>query len=107
MPARTIVGVTAVVVSALLAAACGPTGPLIRKLGSSNDAAFGVQAARTAKEPARAVLGLDSQEAAVTSANYFGTLAPEGKEAKEQPMILVAPPSRERPAPLAPSVPKE
>jgi hypothetical protein len=91
----------------LLAAACGPTGPLIRKLGSSNDAAFAAQAVRGSQEPARAATGLESQEAAVTANNYFGTLAPKGKEAKQEPMIIVAPPSRERPPPLAPSVPKE
>jgi hypothetical protein len=93
--------------SVLLTTACGSGKPLIRDYGSSYHGAFAAQAARGGKAPAQAVTGLDSQEAAITSDNYRGGLAPKGKEVREEPTIIVAPPSRERPMQLAPSVPKE
>lgn len=96
-----------VALAGLFVAACGPKASLIPHFGSSYHAAFAAQTARVGKEPAQAIVGLDSQEAAITSENYLGTLAPKGKEAKQEPMILVAPPSRESPPQLMPSVPKE
>jgi hypothetical protein len=79
---------------------------IIKDFGESYRKSFEVQQDR-AKEPRPAVLGLDAQEAAITANNYRTTLVPEGKEAKTEPVVIVAPPSRERKEPLAPSVPKE
>lgn len=73
--------------------------------GKSYDAAFAAQ--RAGGAPAEAVSGLDSQEAAIVSDGYRAGLAPKGQKAEEQPVLLVAPPARERPQPLAPSVPAE
>lgn len=91
----------------LLSAACGAGKPLIRDFRSSCDGAFAAQTARGGQAPVQAVTGLDSQEAAITSDNYRAGLAPKGKQVKEEPTVIVAPPSRERPMQLAPSVPKE
>ena len=73
--------------------------------GKSYAAVLAAQSARSA--PAEAVTGLDSQEAAIISEGYRSGLAPSGQKVKEQPVLLVAPPARERPQPLAPSVPGE
>lgn len=91
----------------LLGTACGSERPLIRDFRSSYDAAFAAQAARRARPPVEAVTGLDSQEAAITSDNYRAGLAPKGKQVEAEPTVYLAPPSRERPVPILPSVPKE
>jgi hypothetical protein len=78
-----------------------------RDFARSNDAVFAAQRVRKEAPPATAVAGLDSQEAAIISDHYRASLAPKGQKVGEEPVILVAPPSRERPQPLAPSVPKE
>ncbi len=82
---------------------------LIEGYGNSYDPTFAAQRARKDKPPAVAVNGLDSQEAAIISERYRVTLAPKGQRAPlgEEPVIMMAPPSRERPEQLAPSVPKE
>lgn len=87
--------------------ACGGGRHLAKNHGDSYLKAFAVQQERTGKPPAAAVVGLDAQEAGITTDNYRGTLAPKGGEAKEEPVVIVAPPSREQPMRLAPSVPKE
>jgi peptidoglycan/xylan/chitin deacetylase (PgdA/CDA1 family) len=69
---------------------------------------FVVQQVRPAgTAPAEAVIGLDSQEAAITADNYRAGLAPKGGTVEAEPTVIVAPPSREQPTRLAPSVPKE
>jgi hypothetical protein len=94
------------VLAVLAIAGCaGRKQHLIPDFGKSFDAAFAAQRAGTG--PAEAVTGLDSQEAAIISDGYRASLAPKGQKAEEQPLLLIAPPSRERPQPLAPSVPKE
>lgn len=75
--------------------------------GKSYDAAFAAQHARAAGPPVAAVTGLDSQEAKIISESYRAHLAPKGQKVQEEPLIFIAPPSRERPQALAPSVPKE
>jgi ABC-type Fe3+ transport system substrate-binding protein len=91
----------------LALSACGGGQHLKAGHGDSYLKAFAVQQERTGKPPAVAVVGLDAQEAGITTDNYRGTLAPKGKEAKEEPVLIVAPPSREQPMRPAPSVPKE
>jgi hypothetical protein len=87
-------------------ASCGPSKPhLTEGYGASYGGAFATQRVRQGA-PAKAALGLDPQEAAITARNYRNSLAPKGGEAREQPMLYVAP-SQDRPGPLAPSVPKE
>ena len=89
-------------------AACGGRKQhLIEAYGSSYDPLFAAQRAKKDPAPAVAVTGLDSQEAAIISDDYRQRLAPKGHKVGEEPVILVAPPSRARPMPLAPSVPKE
>jgi hypothetical protein len=91
----------------LALAACGGGKHLAKHHGESYQQAFAVQQERVAKPPAVAAVGLDAQEAAITTDNYRQTLAPKGGEAKEEPVLIVAPPSREQPQRPAPSVPKE
>ena len=78
---------------------------LTQAYGESFRASFAAQ--HQTKEAASAVTGLDSQEAAIISDAYRASLIPKGVKSAEEPLILVAPPSRERQQPLAPSVPKE
>lgn len=73
--------------------------------GRSYDAVFAAQ--RAGGKPTPAVTGLDSQEAAIVSGAYRAGLAPKGQKGAEQPVLLLAPSARERPQPLAPSVPGE
>jgi hypothetical protein len=80
---------------------------LIEGYGSSYDPLFASQRVGKPSAPAVAVTGLDSQEAAIISDDYRQSLAPKGHKVGEEPVVLVAPPSKERPIPLAPSVPKE
>lgn len=91
----------------LALSACGGGKHLSKNHGDSYLKAFAVQQERTTKPPAVAVVGLDAQEASITTDNYRGTLAPKGGEAKEEPVVIVAPPSREQPMRPPPSVPKE
>jgi hypothetical protein len=51
--------------------------------------------------------GLDSQEAAIISETYRTSLAPKDAKPKDEPILIVAPPSRDAPAKLMPSVPQE
>ncbi|WP_242395683.1 hypothetical protein [Anaeromyxobacter oryzisoli] len=88
-------------------AGCGlRKGHLIRDFGNSTDAAFAAQAPRR-EPPAQAVLGLDPQEAAVVSQTYANSLAPTGAAVKQEPMILVAPKTRDHLPLPPPSVPRE
>jgi hypothetical protein len=90
-----------------LAAGCvGRKAHLIPGFGRSVDPAFAAQAPRRAPT-APAVLGLDPQEASVVSQTYLNGLAPKGEQVKEEPMILVAPQTRDRLPQPAPSVPRE
>jgi hypothetical protein len=96
------------IIAAVCLALCGCWRPYhIQNFGSSYDAAFLAQRQRVGKPPAEAAVGLDSQEAAITSANYRFGLVPKGEQVQDQPLLYVAPPTRDRPPPLAPSVPKE
>jgi hypothetical protein len=91
----------------LALSACGGGKHLSKNHGDSFLKAFAVQQDRAGKPPAAAVVGLDAQEAGITTDNYRQTLAPKGEEAEEQPMLIVAPPAREQPMYPAPSVPRE
>jgi hypothetical protein len=90
---------------AALALGCGGSRHLGKHFGESVTKAFAAQQQRGKAPPAEAVAGLDAQEAAITTDNYRAGLAPPGGEVKTEPTILVAPPSREQPMRLAPSVP--
>jgi hypothetical protein len=95
-------------VAVALTAGCGWRKQHLRaEYGQSYDAAFNAQRVRRERPPATVVAGLDSQEAAIISDSYRTSLAPKGQNVEEQPVLIVAPPSRERPPALAPSVPKE
>jgi hypothetical protein len=95
-------------VAVALTAGCGWRKQHLRAdHGQSYDAAFSAQRARSERTPAAVVSGLDSQEAAIISDSYRASLAPRDRKVEEPPVVLVAPPSRERPPVLAPSVPKE
>jgi hypothetical protein len=96
-----------IVVLLVALSACGGGRHLGKGQGDSYLKAFAVQRVRTDQPPATAVSGLDAQEAGITTDNYRGTLAPKDGEAKEEPVVIVAPPTREQPQRLAPSVPKE
>ena len=77
--------------------------------GLAYSAAFAQQAPPRAKVTGP-VSGLDSQEAAIISASYRRSLAPKDTQAKEEPILLVAPPSSQGVGfgmKLAPSVPSE
>jgi len=93
------------IVVAMALAACRQQ-HLIPGYGKSYDAAFQAQAPQR-KEPARAATGLDSQEAAIIAETYRTSLAPKEAKPKQEPMLIVTPPSREVPQKLAPSVPQE
>lgn len=81
---------------------------LSKDFGRSYVRSFLAQQVRPpATAPAEATVGLDSQEAAITADNYRASLAPKGETVEAEPTVIVAPPSRERPTRLAPSVPKE
>ena len=80
---------------------------LIPGYGKSYDAAFQAQAPPRKGGPARAATGLDSQEAAIIAETYRTSLAPKEAKPKQEPMLIVTPPSREVPQKLAPSVPQE
>ena len=91
--------------AALCAMACSGRRHLGEHFGDSMTKAFAVQSQRGATPPAEAVVGLDAQEAGITTDNYRAGLAPKGTDAKVEPTIVVAPPSRDQPQRLAPSVP--
>lgn len=77
--------------------------------GKSFEAAFVSQRATAATAVTEGpVTGLDSQEAAIIADSYRNSLARKSEKVAEEPILLVAPPSRERgAAALRPSVPKE
>jgi hypothetical protein len=99
-------GSVAVLVVVMLSTGCRQR-HLSRDFGVSYGQAFAAQQERRTTPPPAAVLGLDSQEAAITADNYRAGLAPKGGKVEEQPTVIIAPSSRDRPPPLAPSVPKE
>jgi hypothetical protein len=77
--------------------------------GQASSAVFASQAPSLPKVTGP-VHGLDSQEAAIISSSYRHSLAPKAAEAKEEPILLVAPPSQQGGGygmKLAPSVPSE
>jgi hypothetical protein len=77
--------------------------------GQAYTAAFAQQAPHLPKI-AGPVRGLDSQEAAIISSSYLRSLAPKTGQVKEEPILLVAPPSQQAGGynmKLAPSVPSE
>lgn len=81
---------------------------LSKDFGRSYVRTFMVQQVRPpGTPPAEAVVGLDSQEAGITADNYRAGLAPKGGTVEPEPTVIIAPPSREQPVRLAPSVPKE
>ncbi len=98
---------TIVLTLGVAALACSNRQHLSDAYASSYDAAFRVQAPAPAGGPARATTGLDSQEAAIVSDSYRKSLAPKDAKTTDQPVLYVAPPSRDYAQPLAPSVPKE
>lgn len=80
---------------------------LTRTHGESYVAAFAAQRERVGKAPAEAATGLDAQEAAIISDSYRSGLAPKGGAVSQESIILMAPPTTNRPYTPAPSVPKE
>jgi hypothetical protein len=81
---------------------------LSEDFGRSYVQSFQVQQVRPpGTAPAEAIAGLDSQEAAITADNYRAGLVPEGGTVEAAPTVVVAPPAREQPTRLAPSVPRE
>lgn len=103
---RTTMKLSVPVVLALCLSGCAGDRHLGQHHGESYLKAFAAQRLRTGR-PAEAITGLDAQEAAITANNYGETLVPKGQKYSDEPMILVAPPSREQPRKLAPSVPRE
>jgi hypothetical protein len=94
-------------VAALLAVSACSQRHLTKDFGSSFHEAFQAQAAPRPGGPARAAGGLDSQEAAIVSQTYRTSLAPKDAKPKDQPVLIVAPPSQGGAQKLAPSVPQE
>ncbi len=80
---------------------------LTQDYGVSYDTAFAAQRERVGKPPAQAVTGLDAQEAAIISNTYKAGLAPKGATARPESIILMAPPTANRPYTPPPSVPRE
>jgi hypothetical protein len=74
--------------------------------GRSYQRAFAAQRSSAPGAPRQAVSGLESQEAAIISDGYRASLAPKEVKVKDEPYIIVAPQTRDRPQQLAPSVPK-
>jgi hypothetical protein len=96
---------TIVAVGMLLALGCaGRKAHIVPGYGESSDV-FAKQAGN--RQPAKAATGLDSQEARIVSTTYRQSLAPKETKPKEEPYIIVAPPTQQAMQPLAPSVPKE
>jgi hypothetical protein len=75
--------------------------------GSSYDAAFRAQAPPRKGGPARPADGLDSQEAAIIAETYRTSLAPKDAKPRDEPILIVAPPSPNGAPKLMPSVPQE
>lgn len=81
---------------------------LTRTHGESYETAFAVQRERVGKAPAEAATGLDAQEAAIISDSYRqGLASKEGGTARQESIILMAPPASNQPYLPSPSVPKE
>ena len=99
-----------VLVAAALAAAsstgCGRA-HLNPRQGASCRAAFTAQQVSRPGEWRAAAAGLDSQEADVVARAYLRGLSGKARADAPEPVLYVAPPQRQAPAPLAPSVPKE
>lgn len=100
-------------IAAVFACAAGTAcarGHLTPTHGKSSGVAF-TQQGRASPKVGTAVSGLDPQEAAVISDAYLRRLAPKNAQVKEEPILLVAPPTQGggygAAAKLAPSVPKE
>jgi hypothetical protein len=94
---------------AVSATGCAARPHITPTQGRASSAAFSQQAPPLAKVTGP-VRGLDSQEAAIVSSSYLRSLAPKAAEVKEEPMLLVAPPSQQGGSygmRLAPSVPSE
>jgi hypothetical protein len=95
-------------VVSLVVVGCAGKPHLIDEYGTSYHAAFAVQADARPLGPAQAAAGLDSQDAAIITQTYRASLAPQEAKPKDQPILIVTPPSPQGPAQkLAPSVPQE
>ncbi len=94
--------------AALVVPGCSSQTPLTRAHGRASAEYLKRQAVRPSAHH-DAVKGLDSEEAAIVADAYRKGLAPKGARTDaDSQVLLLAPPQRgERPAPLAPSVPKE
>jgi hypothetical protein len=94
---------------ALAALGCGcARAHLTEKYGESYAAVFSEQAPPRPKTVGP-VSGLDSQEAAIISGSYRKSIAPKDTQVKDQPVLIVAPPTQQGGygmTTLAPSVPK-
>ncbi len=80
---------------------------LTRTHGESYESVFAAQRERVGKAPAEAATGLDAQEAAIISDGYRSGLAPKAGSARQESLILLAPPTTNQPRLPPPSVPKE
>jgi hypothetical protein len=92
---------TLALASVLAACAARPT--MTQTQGRSYRAAFERQVA-SPQSHAQPPSGLDSQEAGIVAESYRKSLAPEGKETKEEPVLVITPQPKAG-GPLAPSVP--
>ncbi len=88
---------------------CASRAHLTESQGQAYAAAFAQQGPPPKGQIRGPVSGLDSQEAAIISETYRRGLAPKNVPVKEEPILIVAPPSRGAGGygALAPSVPKE
>ena len=100
----------AIVVLVAGAFGCGARAHITPTQGQSYSAVFKEQGPAKAKVTGP-VSGLDSQEAAIISTSYLRSLAPKNAQQKEEPILLVSPPSQGGGyggnMKLAPSVPPE
>jgi hypothetical protein len=90
----------------LLLAACGRA-HLTPEHGRATRRAFELQQAAPAKPPPPPSMGLDTQEADVIARSYVRSLSGKKDQVDPEPVVYLSTQRPARPAPLAPSVPKE
>ncbi len=109
MSPRSALLCTAAALLALTIGACAGRPYLTADFGKASHAIFARQVIHPdAGNKPLASLGLDSQEAALVAESYRRSLTPKGAQVQEeQPLILMAPPTKAPEGKLAPSVPPE
>lgn len=91
----------------ILAAGCADRNHLTASYGQAFRTALSRQAANPEAGQAGPSKGLDSQEAAVIASSYRTSLAPEKAKAKQETLLMVAPPTPPAANMPAASVPPE